>query len=152
MVLPDATVTSDNLELMDISKYNLRARGRAPGKKSSSERPQRESSKSVTYTEPTDESSQDSQVIGTVYSVDTRPLPDAKLEKIVGLSEPSAYRLGAQSYIDVKKEGKSHHPLNIPYLDSKPNPTLSLRKVPMRVWIVMQQRSMTPRNSWTKQI
>ena len=67
------------------------------------ERPHREATKSITYTEPTDESSQDSQIIGTIYPVDNRPIPDAKLEKIVGLSEPSAYQLGAQSYIDAKK-------------------------------------------------
>ena len=41
--------------------------------------------------DPTDESSQDSHVIGTIYSLDKRPMPDEKLEKIVGLSEPSAY-------------------------------------------------------------
>ena len=63
-------------------------------------------SKSVTYTEPADESSQDSQIIGMIYPMDNRPIPDAKLEKIVGLSEPSAYRIRAQSYIDAKKRGE----------------------------------------------
>ena len=41
---------------------------------------------SPNYTDPTDESSQDSQMIGTIYSLDKRPIPDKKLEKIVGLS------------------------------------------------------------------
>ena len=106
MILPDATMTTKNPELMNTPKYNLRIKSCTPIKNSSSDRPQRESSKSITYTEPADESSQDSQVIGTVYFVDLRPLPNAKLKKIVGLSEPSAYRLGAQSYIDAKKRGE----------------------------------------------
>ena len=59
-----------------------------------------------TYVDPTDESSQDSQVIGTIYSLDKRPIPDEKLEKIVGLSEPSAYRMGAQNYIAAKRRGE----------------------------------------------
>ena len=90
-----------------ISKYNLCLREPVAGnKRPHSERPHQEATKSVTYTEPTDESSQDSQIIGTIYPVDNGPIPDAKLEKIVGLSEPSAYRLGAQSYIDAKKRGE----------------------------------------------
>ena len=71
------------------------------------QRPHPDATKSVTYTEPTDESSQDSEIIGTIYPVDNRPISDAKLEKIVGLSEPSAYRLGAQSYIDAKTERRT---------------------------------------------
>ena len=58
------------------------------------------------YAEPTDESSQDSQIIGTIYPMDNCPIPDAKLEKIVGMSEPSAYRLSTTNYIDAKKRGE----------------------------------------------
>ena len=46
-----------------------------------SARPQRATSKPPTYADPTDESSQDSQIIGTIYSLDKRPIPDEKLEK-----------------------------------------------------------------------
>ena len=82
--------------------------------------PQREVTKPVTYTKQTDESSQDSQMIGTIYPVDNRPIPDAKLEKIVGMSEPLAYRLGAQHYIDAKKRGEILPPPNAPCQDTKP--------------------------------
>ena len=84
--------------------YNLREI-RVENKHQSS-RPQHTISKPPTYADPTDESSQDSQVIGTIYSLDKRPIPDEKLEKIVGLSEPSAYRMGAQNYIAAKCRGE----------------------------------------------
>ena len=71
--------------------YNLREK-RVENKHLSS-RPQCMMTKPPTYADPTDESSQDSQVIGTIYSLNKRPIPDEKLEKIVGLSEPSAYRM-----------------------------------------------------------
>ena len=89
------------------SKYNLRLREPvAANKIPQCQRPHRDATKYVTYTEPTDESSQDSEIIGTIYPVDNRPIPDAMLEKIMGLIEPSAYGLGAQSYIDAKKRGE----------------------------------------------
>ena len=107
VTLPDATENSVPTDNGKISKYNLRLREPdVVNSRPHSERPHREATKSVTYTEPTDESSQDSQIIGTIYPVDNRPIPDAKLEKIVGLSEPSAYRLRVQSYIDAKKRGE----------------------------------------------
>ena len=71
-----------------------------------SARPQCAISKPPTYADPTNESSQDSQIIGTIYSLDKRLIPDEKLEKIVGLSEPSAYRMGAQNYIEAKRRGE----------------------------------------------
>ena len=74
------------------------------------DQPQREASKSVTYAEPTDESSQDSKIIGTIYPMDNWPIPDAKLEKNIGMSEPYAYRLGAQNYIEAKNRGEIHPP------------------------------------------
>ena len=84
--------------------YNLREK--KIENKHLSFRPQRMTTKPPTYADPTDESSQDSQVIGTIYSLDKRPIPDEKLEKIVGLSEPSAYRMGAQNYIAAKRRGE----------------------------------------------
>ena len=113
VTLPDATPnTQDKVNIavpvnVEVPKYNLCTRDPdTVSSKPQSVQPQREASKSVTYAEPTDESSHDSQIIGTIYPVDNRPIPDAKLKKIVGLSEPSAYRLEAQSYIDAKKRGE----------------------------------------------
>ena len=107
VTLPDATENSVFTNDGKNSKYNLRLREPLVVNKI----PQcqwlhRDATKHVTYTEPTDESSQDSEIIGTIYLVDNRPIPDAKLEKIVGLSEPSDYRLRVQSYIDAKKRGE----------------------------------------------
>ena len=84
--------------------YNLREK--KVENKHQSSRPQCMTTKPPTYADPTDESSQDSQVIGTLYSLYKRPIPDEKLEKIVGLSEPSAYRMGAQNYIAAKCRGE----------------------------------------------
>ena len=84
--LPDET---NNGTHSANGNYNLREK-RVENKHQRS-RPQRMNTKPPTYVDPTDESSQDSQVIGTIYSLDKRPIPDEKLEKIVGLSEPSAY-------------------------------------------------------------
>ena len=84
--------------------YNLREK-KVENKQQSS-RPQCMTIKPPTYVDPTDESSQDSQVIGTIYSLDKRPIPDEKLEKIVSLSEPSTYRMGAQNYIAAKRRGE----------------------------------------------
>ena len=99
--LPDETesVSTRNAN----GKYNLREK-----KVNSNQgaRPKCATSKPPTYAEQTDESSQDSQIIGTIYSLDRRPIPDEKLEKIVGLSEPSTYRMGTQSYIDAKRRGE----------------------------------------------
>ena len=107
VALTDATNNSVATDNGKSSKYNLRTRDPdPPNNRPQSARPHREATKSVTYTEPTDENSQESQIIGTIYSMDNKPPPDNKLEKIVGLSEPSAYRLGAQSYIGVKKRGE----------------------------------------------
>ena len=85
-------------------KYNLR--DKKVENTYHSARPQCAISKPPTYADPTDESSQDSQIIGTIYSLDKRLIPDEKLEKIVGLSEPSAYRMGAQNYIEAKRRGE----------------------------------------------
>ena len=107
LTLPDATENSESKNNGKKSKYDLRLKEPVAANKSSHcQRPHRDATKHVTYTEPTDESSQDSEIIGTIYPMDNKPIPDAKLEKIVGLSEPSAYRLGAQSYIDAKKRGE----------------------------------------------
>ena len=124
VTLPDATENSVPTDNGKISKYNLHLREPdAVNSRPHSERPHREATKSVTYTEPTDESSQDSQIIGTIYLVDNRPIPDAKLEKIMGLSEPSAYRLGVQSYIDAKKRGELPPPpkRTLPGFKAKPD-------------------------------
>ena len=124
MTIPDATKNSMPTDDGKISKYNLRLRKPiVANNRPHSEQPHREAAKSVNYTEPTDESSQDSQVIGTIYPVDNRPIPDDKLEKIVGLSEPSAYRLGAQSYIDAKKRGELPPPpkQTLPGFKAKPD-------------------------------
>ena len=124
VTLSDATENSVPTDNGKISKYNLRIRDPDPvNSRPHSERPHQEATKSVTYTEPTDESSQDSQIIGTIYPMDNRPIPDAKLEKIVGLSEPSAYRLGAQSYIDAKKRGELPPPpkQTLPGFKAKPD-------------------------------
>ena len=94
-----------NIDL-SIGNRNYYLRDRNIEQNHSSSRPQRTVSKLPVYTDPTDDSSQDSQVIGTIYSTDNRPIPDEKLEKIVGLSEPSAYRMGAQNYIAAKRRGE----------------------------------------------
>ena len=99
--LPDATDT--DLSIMN-QNYYLRDQNRIQNHANS--RPQRTVCKLPNYTDPTDESSQDSQVIGKIYMNDIRPIPDEKLEKIVGLSEPSAYRMGAQKYIAAKRRGE----------------------------------------------
>ena len=104
--------------------------------KQSSSRPQCTISKPPTYADPTDESSQGSQVIGTIYSLDKRPIPDEKLEKIVGLSEPSAYRMGAQNYIAAKHRGELPAPplklcpvskQTIPKLNNLRSPKLGMK-------------------------
>ena len=101
LTLPDATENSESKNKGKKSKYDLRLKEPVAANKSSHcQRPHRDATKYVTYTEPTDE------IIGTIYPMDNKPIPDAKLGKIVGLSEPSAYRLGAQSYIDAKKRGE----------------------------------------------
>ena len=94
--LLDRTENVSDTNVIATSKYNLQKR-ELVSNRLQSDWPQRESSKSVTYAEQTDESSQDSQIIGTIYPMDNRPILDAKLEKIVGMSEPSSYRLGAQN-------------------------------------------------------
>ena len=103
--LPDRMENVSDNNVIATSKYNLRKR-ELVSNRLQSDRPQRESSKSVTYAEQTDENSQNSQIIGTIYPMDNPQIPDAKLEKIVGMSEPSAYRLGAQNYIEAKKRGE----------------------------------------------
>ena len=99
--LPDETSTVAK----PVNKnYNLRDQQIEQDHPSS--RPQHTVSKPPIYTEPTDDSSQDSQVIGMIYTMDKRLIPDEKLEKIVGLSELSAYRMGAQNYIAAKRRGE----------------------------------------------
>ena len=99
--LQDATDTD-----LSIVNQNYYLRDRNIKQNHASSRPQRTVCKLPTYTDPTDDSSQDSQVIGKIYLNDIRPIPDEKLEKIVGLSEPSAYRMGAQNYIAAKRRGE----------------------------------------------
>ena len=96
--LPDATPSTSNTDPESkLNCYNLRDHERKVQPNPVSNRPQCTVGKPMTYAEPTDESSQDSQIIGTVYTLDSRPPPDSTTEKIIGLSEPSAYRLGAQN-------------------------------------------------------
>ena len=120
-ILPDRTENVTDTKAVMDAKYNLCKRELSVNRPHS-DRPQREASKSVTYAEPTDESSQDSQIIGTIYPMDNRPIPDAKLEKIVGMSEPSVYRLGAQSYIKAKKRGEIPPPPKCTLPGYKPKP------------------------------
>ena len=87
--LPDRMENVPDTNSVVTTKYNLYKR-ELMSNRLQSDRPQREASKSVTYVEQIDESSQDSQIIGTIYPMDNQPIPDAKLEKIVGMSEPSA--------------------------------------------------------------
>ena len=110
VVLPDGTAGTSKNELdLKHNNYNLRKFENKVQETPLVNRPQRSVNKPGTYAEPTDESSQDSQIIGTVYtlkSLDSRPAPDESVEKIVGLSEPSAYRLRAQHYIEAKRHGE----------------------------------------------
>ena len=153
LTLPDATENSESKNNGKKSKYDLRLKEPVAANKSlHCQRPHRDATKYVTYTEPTDESSQDSDIIGTIYPMDNKPIPDAKLEKIIGLSEPSAYRLGAQSYIDAKKRGELPPPPNKRCLASKPNQVMNPKTKPVRVArTVRQLKSMTLQNSQTKQ-
>ena len=87
--LPDATPgTSNMVPETKLSGYNLRDHERKVLPNPMSNRPQRTVGKPTTYAEPTDESSQESHIIGTVYTLDSRPPPDSTTEKIIGLSEP----------------------------------------------------------------
>ena len=105
--LPDATPGTSNTDLEPkLNRYNLRDHERKVQSNPVRNRPQRTVGKPMTYAEPTDDSSQDSQIIGTVYTLDSRPPPDSTIEKIIGLSEPSSYRLGAQNYIEAKRRGE----------------------------------------------
>ena len=105
--LPDATSGIRNTyPKSKINHYNLRDHKRKVQPTPVRKRPERTVGKPLTYAEPTDDSSQDSQIIGTVYALDSRPPPDSKVEKIIGLSEPSPYRLGAQNYIEAKRRGE----------------------------------------------
>ena len=108
--LPDTTPgTSGDTSVSDAilgpNHYNLRKPEKKVQTKPVNNRPQRIVTKPASYAEPTDESSQDSQVIGKVYTLDSRPSLDSTVEKIIGLSEPLAYRLGAQVYIEAKRRG-----------------------------------------------
>ena len=106
-ILPDATPGTSNTDLESkLNRYNLRDHERKEQLNPVRNRPQRTVGKPMTYAEPTDDSSQDSQIIGTVYTLDSRPPPDSTTEKIIGLSEPSAYRLGSQNYIEAKRRGE----------------------------------------------
>ena len=127
------------------SKYNLCTRDPDPVNSTPySEHPHREATKSVTYTEPTEDSSQDSQVIGTIYSMDNRPTPDAKLEKIVGLSDLLLTDLEHNPTLMQKREENYHHPLNVLCPVSKPNQTLNPKTKPVRTaQTVRQLKSMT---------
>ena len=110
VVIPDATPgTSKSDTDLESNHYNLRKHEGKVQLNPVSNRLQHSVIKPGTYAEPTDESSKDSQIIGPLYTLDTldsRPAPDSTVEKIVGLSEPSAYRLGAQSYIEAKRHGE----------------------------------------------
>ena len=119
--LPDETKSVGTRNVN--GKYNLREKKVENIPQSA--RPQRAISKPPTYADPTNESSQDSQIIGTIYSLDKRPIPDEKLEKIVGLSEPSAYRMGAQNYIEAKRRGELPAPSRQTLPGFKANPPKS---------------------------
>ena len=107
MILLDATPGTNKTDAgLEPNHYNLRHHENKVQPNSVSNRPQRTVVKPRTYAEPTDESSQDSQIIGTVYTLDSRPPTDSTVEKIIGLSKPSAYRLGAQNYIEAKHRGE----------------------------------------------
>ena len=58
----------------------------------------------------------------TIYSLDKRPTPDKQLETIVCLSEPSAYRMGAQKYIAAKRRGELPAPPTQTLPSFKANP------------------------------
>ena len=149
--LPDETesVSTRNAN----GKYNLREK---KVNLNQGARPTRATSKPPTYTEPTDESSQDSQIIGTIYSLDRRPIPDEKLEKIVGLSEPPAYRMGAQSYTEAKRRGELPAPpkqtlpgfkANLPKMEQPEGPDVANESTDSDATIIY-----TPQNSWTEWI
>ena len=110
VVLPDATAGTSKNELdLKHNNYNLRKFENKAQETLLVNRPQQSVNKPRTYAESMDESSQDSQIISTVYTLktlDSRPAPDESVEKIVGFSEPSAYRLGAQHYIEAKRRGE----------------------------------------------
>ena len=74
--LQDATDTD-----LSIVNQNYYLRDRNIEQNHASSRPQRTVCKLPVYTYPTDDSSQDSQVIGTIYPNDIRLIPDEKLEK-----------------------------------------------------------------------
>ena len=151
--LPDETTSVGTCHVN--RKYNLR--DKKAENTYHSARPQCAISKPPTYADPTNESSQDLQIIGTIYSLDKRPIPDEKLEKIVGLSEPSAYRMGAQNYIEVKCRGELPAP---PTHKLYPDLKLILRsqnslmnlKPQMKVQTAMLQSSKLRQNSRTKRI
>ena len=104
--LPDTTPGTSNTDLdSKLNRYNLRDHERKVQPNPVRNRPQRTVGKPMTYAEP-DDSSQDSQIVGTVYTLDSRPPPDSTIEKIIGLSEPSSYRLSAQNYIEAKRRGE----------------------------------------------
>ena len=106
-ILPDATPGTRNIDPESkLNHYNLRDHGRKVQRNPVRNRPQRTVSKPMTYAESMDDSSQDSQIIGTVYTLDSRPPPNSSTEKIIGLSEPSTYRLSAQNYIQAKRRGE----------------------------------------------
>ena len=106
-ILPDATQGTRNIDPeSELNHYNLRDHGRKVQRNPVRNRPQRTASKPITYAESMDDSSQDSQIIGTVYTLDSRPPPNSATEKIIGLSEPSTYRLSAQNYIQAKRRGE----------------------------------------------
>ena len=106
-ILPGATPGTSNIDLESkLNHYNLRDHERKVQRNPVRNRPQCTVSKPMTYAEPMDDSSQDSQIIGTVYTLDSRPPPTSTTEKIIGLSEPSTYRLVAQNYIQAKRRGE----------------------------------------------
>ena len=106
-ILPDTTPGTSNIDPESkLNHYNLRGHERKVQRNPVRNRPQHTVSKPMTYAEPIDDSSQDSQIIGTVYTLDSRPPPNSTTEKIIGLSEPSTYRLCAQNYIQAKRRGE----------------------------------------------
>ena len=79
-ILPNATPgTSSDTNKTDAglgpNYFNLRKHERKVQPNPVSNRPQPR-----TYAEPTDKSSQDSQIIGTVYTLDSRPALDSTVE------------------------------------------------------------------------
>ena len=82
-ILPDATPGTSNIDPESkLKHYNLRDHERKVQRNPVRNRPQRTVSKPMTYAESIDDSSQDSQIIGTVYTLDSRPPQTPRQKKL----------------------------------------------------------------------